>query len=351
MPRPPARRRTLVPGKKLAGDRFTLLRKLGEGGNGVVWLARHENLQTEVAIKFPSGDDQQWDFEDEIRSHVALSNQHPNIVSILDVSRSNGLTFVVMQYLSGGSLQAQIRLKREHENESRVFDNARWLLAIADALDFIHSKGIIHRDVKPANILLDTSFSTYLSDFGIASSSDPRVNSTSETQIVGSLPYIAPEVLHSKNYGPHSDQFALGVSAYEVITKRRPFAATNSSELAEAFRTAEILLPSQLVPGLPPSIDTAIWRAINLDASKRFSSCGEFAAEINRDWHCVKDAWHRLTEINPRNRRSVIKPLPMPKTDQVPHGESNELISSEQVLPPKKIKLSRILHAKRDQDH
>lgn len=118
MPMPLARRRTLVPGKKLAGDRFTLLRKLGEGGNGVVWLARHENLQTEVAIKFPSGDDRLKDFEDEIRSHVPLSNQHPNIVSILDVSRSNGLSCVVMQYLSGGSLQTHIPMRRKQKQES-----------------------------------------------------------------------------------------------------------------------------------------------------------------------------------------------------------------------------------------
>lgn len=350
MPTPPARRRPLGPGRKLDGDRFTLLRKLGEGGNGVVWLARHENLQTDVAIKFPSNSDQQSVFEDEIRSHVPLSNQHPNIVSILDVSRCEGLTFVVMQYLAGGSLKDHIQLTRNRDATSGIFSNTRWITAIADALDFIHSQGIIHRDVKPANILLDTSSSTYLSDFGIASSADASMNSDPMTQIVGSLPYIAPEVLYSASDGPRADQFALGVSAYEAITKRRPFSATSATELGEVFRAGTIIRPSQWVPGLPPGIDDAILRAISFDATKRFATCSEFAAELHRDWEGVLNAWSRQPEAQRLSSKIENKPLPTLSVNDNSIDTEDDLIPSEEAPKRKKIQLSRILQRKRDQE-
>ena len=158
-------------GHELAGGRYQVTAKLGEGGMGHVYRARDRNLETDVVVKVPRramlledpGFAQR--FGREVRSLVTLS--HPRIVKILDVGEYSDLPFAVMQYLSGGSLEQRRPLDSEGQPRPIRTDQLRgWLEEVAAALDFIHRKGYVHRDVKPANILFDADRNVYLSDFG-----------------------------------------------------------------------------------------------------------------------------------------------------------------------------------------
>ena len=339
---PPQRRAQLAPGKLIDGGRYRLLEMIGKGGNGVVWLASHERMNANVAIKFPACSNDErglHSFETEVQSHVAFSNRHPNIVSILDVGRFDGRPFVVMQYLQNGCLHSRLsgRLSQAHD----LYSSPRWLTGIGDALDFIHERGLLHRDVKPGNILLDDSMSAYLADFGIAhaTKSSMELKREGKRLLVGSLPYMAAELLRKGDYGPKSDQYAFAVTIYEFLTLRRPFDAEDAKSLAGQQDRESIPPPSQLLYGLPGKVDEVVLRALDHDPESRFASCRELVAEIESEWSVVSALLGNRAATSKARAKTK---SPIPSSETAPNTKQGT--DAEPTKP--KIKLSRVMRRK-----
>lgn len=372
---PPPIRRSLRVGDTVDRGRYKLVRILGAGGNGVVWLAHHSAMNSLTVIKFPNSrvcaeEPAQQQFEQEIRALVSFSNRHPNIVNILDVGHHHGQPYVVMQYLTRGSLREFVFGSAGFSSPEAVtlHQSPSWLLSIADALDFVHTHGLVHRDIKPGNILLDDSFSAYLADFGIATlvdrgsaSAEGAGESSRQTHVVGSLPYMAPEVLQGEKPHARSEQFSLAVTVYEYLVGTRPFAATNSTELVNAQRSFKVQSICDHRSELPERMWDVIRRALHPNADERFDSCSQFAREASHVWTFVPLAASNSTRTKCRRKpplpgdethgsndvtqqiagardQPATKPLPLPNADETDTAKLR-----------RKIKLSRIMRDTRQE--
>lgn len=217
-------------GRQVADGRYRVMEGLDKGSMGHVYRAHDRRLETDVVLKFPVSADATVDwpgflerFAREIRSLVQLS--HPHIVRIIDVGAEEGSPYVVMQYLTGGSLKA--RLETGPGGEPRPMTPQSlvgWLPDVASALDFIHTQGYVHRDVKPANMMFDQHGHVFLGDFGLikalASESQDRNDGglTGMGNVVGTPNYIAPEIVMGLPADGRSDQYSLAMTVHEVLT-------------------------------------------------------------------------------------------------------------------------------------
>jgi serine/threonine protein kinase len=287
----------LKPRAAIAGGRYQLIRKLRAGGNGVVWLAKHTAMGANIVIKFPrrwatgnrAADDQ---LEREIQSLVAFSSQHPHIINILDVGEDNGRRFVVTQFMQNGSLYQFCASSHCESNEHslKLFKRLSWLSEVSGALDFIHKQGLIHRDVKPENILLDDSYSAYLADFGIATGDHPDMLNGFKPQgnecgLVGSLPYIAPELLIGHTVTAASDQFALAATFFEFARGSVPFSGTSAAQVLESQnRILQKWDKENSISGFSQPVGKIVRRALSTNPALRYRSCSEFADALVGVW-------------------------------------------------------------------
>jgi eukaryotic-like serine/threonine-protein kinase len=263
--------------KNLVGQQlgnYQLVRLLGRGGFAEVYLGRHRHLQTPAAIKVLSAhlaDDEIQKFLQEARVIAALV--HPNIVRVLDFDVANGLPFLVMDYCPQGTL------RQRHATGGRLdlVTAINYAGQMAEALQYAHEHKLIHRDVKPENMLIGKHNEILLSDFGIASSA--HSTSSMNTQIpVGTIPYMAPEQIQAQAR-PASDQYALGVVVYEWLCGERPFVGTYVEIFAKHLMMAPPPL-RQKVPSLPPAVEQAVLIALAKDPHQRFASVRAFAGAL-----------------------------------------------------------------------
>ena len=261
-----------VVGASLSGGRYRIVAKLGEGGMGFVYRAHDANLDTEVVVKMPRRsmlDDPEFAerFALEVRALVRLS--HPHIVRVSDVGTHDGLPFAVMQYLSGGSLEDLHALGGDRP--ARPGDGgslARWLPAVAAALDFAHSQGYIHRDVKPPNILFDAQGNAFLGDFGVAkllaamTDGPSKRNVTGTGMVLGTPGYMAQELI-TWAIRPVAalDRYGLAITAYEVLSGRRPFEHPTPTAVLMQQTSRDAAALFDLRPDLPAPLSAAIARA------------------------------------------------------------------------------------------
>ena len=264
-----------------------LVRQLGEGGMGSVWLADHTSLRTEVVVKFMASalaNDRESLARFSREAAAASQVKSPHVVQVFDHGVTDtGVPFIIMERLEGEDLAA--RLEREGSLPPR--DVVTIAGHVCLALSRAHSKSIVHRDVKPQNIFLctqDEAIFVKLLDFGIAKSVAPEAFGATRTgQIMGSPYYMSPEQAVGKKEIDHrTDLWSLGVVVFEAITGQRPFEGTSISALAIAIHSGPIPKPSDVRPGLPAAFDAWFARACSREVSTRFSSAKEMHRELAR---------------------------------------------------------------------
>jgi serine/threonine protein kinase len=216
----------MQPEQKVGGARFTLVKPLGQGGMGQVWLARDERLKQQVALKFlPPEIRGDLAALDDLRREAVRSQRlaHPNIVRIHDVHEDlDGSAFIVMEYVDGPTLGA---LRLQQPSRVLSWDYPRPLVEqLCAALEYAHGEKVIHRDLKPANMMVDGKGRLKLADFGIAAlASDSMSRLSVKTTTSGTLPYMSPRQLAGKWPQVSDDIYALGATLYELLTSKPPF--------------------------------------------------------------------------------------------------------------------------------
>jgi serine/threonine protein kinase len=275
---------------RLVRGRYRLIGELGVGGMGVTYRAWDTTAGIPVVVKMPrrevrSDSEVMQRFAREIDAMLAVP--HERIVPITDHGDDDGCPFVVMRFLPGGSL-ADYRRRDEAGNAIRNPPGMLhfWLPGVAAALDHIHAKGMLHRDVKPGNIFLDGFLNPYLGDFGIAKIVDEsgglqKEQTLTATQMaVGTPEYMAPELFTPRSKPSGSmDQYALAVTVYEMLSGEKPFKGDRAHIIVEHSAMPVPPLATK-VPGLPQSLCVAVEKGLAKSAADRFSTCSEFAAAV-----------------------------------------------------------------------
>jgi WD40 repeat protein/serine/threonine protein kinase len=265
-----------------AFGRYLVRSLLGEGAFGRVWMAFDPELQREVAIKEPKissavGDTETNGFLREARRAAQLD--HPHIVPVLDVGRTfEGVPFVVSKLIEGTSLKSVIESRRHSTIES-----LRTVSSIAGALHYAHTQGLIHRDVKPANILIDRQGKAYLTDFGLALLISEQMRSRGE--VSGSPAYMSPEQVRglAHRLDGRSDIWSLGVILYELLTGKRPFAGDTLDDLFDEILTRDPRPPRQFAGLLPRNIEAICLKALSKDVSDRFATADDLRQQLQEE--------------------------------------------------------------------
>ena len=261
--------------------RYHVIEQLGQGGMATVYRAYDTRLEREVALKFirreeigPAYLDQLFKrFEREAKSLAQLS--HPNIVKVYDYGDFEGVPYLVMEYLPGGTLKQRLGHPRP------AAEAARLLAPIARALAFAHHENIIHRDVKPANILITRSGEPMLTDFGIAKilSGEGGVTLTGTGVGLGTPDYMAPEQW-TNQVVPQTDIYALGIVFYEMVTGRRPFTADTPAAVLIKQMQDPLPRPQSFVPDLPDLAEQLLYKALAKDPHERYATMDLMAAAL-----------------------------------------------------------------------
>jgi YVTN family beta-propeller protein len=267
----------LTPGSVFAGHRIEGI--AGRGGMGVVYRATHIALDHVVALKVIAPDlagDERFRrrFADE--SRIAVSIRHPNVVPIHHAGEEDGLLFVTMDLIEGTDLRGLLR-----QHGSLAPDHAvRIVEPVASALDAAHAKGLVHRDIKPGNVLIEPRDGegehVYLTDFGLARAIEATSGITATGAFVGTLDYVAPEQIRGQRVDARADVYALGCVLFELLTGNPPFAARDD-KVAKMYAHLQEEPPSLRVlrPDLPGELDQAVARALAKEPDERFPSAGD----------------------------------------------------------------------------
>ncbi len=253
--------------------------QIGRGGMGEIYRATDSTLGRAVAIKvlaerYAQDASVRERFTREALSAARLSGE-PNTVTIYDVGEHNERPFIVMEYLSGGSLDDILR-KDGAQPPERSFE---WLEQAARALDAAHRNGVVHRDVKPGNLMLDRDCDVHVADFGIASAAGMDSLTMTGT-VLGTAGYLSPEQAQGDRATPASDRYALAVVAFELLTGARPFAADSPTAEASAHLHASVPSVCDRLDSLPCELDPVFRKALAKDPAQRFDSGAEFVAAL-----------------------------------------------------------------------
>ncbi|WP_406698148.1 protein kinase [Singulisphaera sp. Ch08] len=274
-------------GTSFASGRYIITAKLGEGGMGAVYRAEDKNLQSSVVIKLPHRSmvtDAEFSrrFRDEVRSLVRLS--HPHIVKVTDVGEWEGLPFAVLQFLPGGSLDDRLAV---WQGPAALAALVSWLGPIGSALDYVHSQKMVHRDVKPGNILFDAQGHPFLGDFGVvkvlAAAADDRSGRTAMTgtgMVLGTPHYMAPELIMGDPFDGRVDQYALAVTAYELLCGRRPFEHEVATRVLMMQTQDAPPSVAAFNPWTSPQLESALLKGLAKDPNDRYPTCAAFAASV-----------------------------------------------------------------------
>jgi eukaryotic-like serine/threonine-protein kinase len=259
--------------------RYRGARRVGRGGMGEIYRATDDVLGRAVAIKilaerYAEDESVRRRFTREALAAARLSGD-PNIVTIYDVGEWNERPYIVMEYLSGGSLDDVVGREGAQPPERAL----RWLEQAARALDRAHAEGVVHRDVKPGNLLLDREGEVHVADFGIASAAGLDSLTITGT-VLGTAGYLSPEQAQGQRASAASDNYALAVVAFELLTGTRPFERESATAEAAAHVHESVPSACERERELPCEVDAVLARALAKDPAERYSSAADFVADL-----------------------------------------------------------------------
>jgi serine/threonine protein kinase len=268
--------------------------RIGRGGMGVVYRAEHLNLQRRAAIKIIAPDLAESEgFRERFtrEARIAAALQHPNIVTVYDAGEVDGLLYLAMQYIEGEDLAGVLQRERRLR-PYRAIDVCR---QVASALDAAHAMGLIHRDVKPANVLIEGR-TAFLTDFGLTKRLEgTHAQLTRAGDVVGTIHYVAPEQIEGRRVSARSDVYSLGCLLYHCLSGQVPFALETDVAVIYAHLSEEAPRLSSLRPELPEGLDAVMAKALDKSPDRRFPSCGDMISAAR----AVIDAAGPLSETIP----------------------------------------------------
>src|SRR5579862_1110844 len=331
--------------------RYEPIRRIAQGGMATVWCAQDRTLDRRVAIKllaepFAHDDLAGRRFKREARAAARLSG-HPNVVTIYDVGQtppddeSAGRPFLVMEFLSGGTVADALRVGAVEAPTALL-----WLQQAAAALDHAHRRGVIHRDVKPANFLLDRDRVLHVADFGIAQLGTEETLTTSG-QVLGTAAYLAPERALGLPATEASDRYALAVAAFELLVGERPFTAEHFAAQARQHLEEPPPLASRRNAALPPSLDAVLVRGLAKRPEERFATTLELTDAIEDALaHKPRGRWGDTTAptrplITARPAHRSPGPAPAPRD-----GSARRPRTGGGLAPPSRAGLARPTRAR-----
>jgi len=274
---------------------YDSLEQIGVGGMAAVYRARKVSIDKVVAIKvlFPYlACDESFIDRFQREAKAAARIQHENIVNVIDFGESEGAYFIVMEYYDGHSLEDILKAQGVLPLDVAILG----LLEVCYGLESAHAKDIVHRDVKPANIIYTSQGGIKIADFGLAKKSDSATMITQHGKVIGTPAYMSPEQAAGKNVGPQSDVFSLGVVAYELLCRQKPFDGESYSEVLEKIQTHKPISVTNLNPLIQPDFEHIITKMLEKDTADRYQSISEVIADIEKGMEK-----HRMT----RDRRRL----------------------------------------------
>jgi hypothetical protein len=278
---PPAALPGFAPGSRVAG--YRLEEQIGRGGMAVVFRAHDERLNRQVALKILApllAADVAFQQRFIAESQAAAAVDDPNIIPVYEAGEADGVLFIAMRLVRGGDLKTMVT---QHGPLSP--NRAEWILsAIASALDAAHAAGLVHRDVKPANMLLEARTGrpdhVYLSDFGVSKAAMATSGLTGSGQFLGTVDYAAPEQIQDRSVDGRTDQYALGCSAFELLCGQPPFFGKQWMAGMYAHVSLDPPAPTSLRPDLPVAVDGVFARVLAKSPDDRYTTCQEFTAAL-----------------------------------------------------------------------
>ena len=341
--------------------RYRIDRRIGDGGMAEVYLGLDVLLNRQVAVKvlrdqFARDPAVRLRFERE--AQAAANFSHPHIVEVYDVGELGNVPYIVMEFVQGETLKQVI----DDEGPFDADDVSALLEQIGAALDYAHARGVVHRDVKPQNILVDRDGLAKVTDFGIAKAvTDSSLTETGTG--IGTVHYLSPEQANGLMATPASDVYSLGVVAYEMLTRELPFDAESPVAVAVAHTRDEPPRPSTLEPTITGAVDAIILKALEKDPTRRYRSAGDFAATMS-DWKAYRpdrdhhDGGHtdagaatrrngRVHEPEPADPAAVMS-LPFDPAYQASHGVEQYAGEPRHWAPPPPQPVGMAMEARRN---
>jgi serine/threonine-protein kinase len=301
--------------QQILDNRYEMLQKIGEGGMARVFLGRDLRLNRQVAIKLLSDrlvpdPDFLSRFRHEAQAAAILN--HPNIVGVYDVGQDGDAHYIVMEYVEGLDLKKEIMRNGALDIERAV----SIAIQVAQGLEAAHRVGLVHRDIKPQNIIVSPDGAVHITDFGVAKSQFSTA--MTETGItLGTVDYISPEQAQGQSATARSDIYSLGVTLFEMLTGRLPFSGDGPIAVAMQHVSTAPPAPRQLNPQIPPQLEGLLLRAMAKNPAQRFASAAEFANQL-RNYRTMSQQETSLGPGMQQPQPPAIRPAPAPSPRPLP---------------------------------
>ena len=280
------------------GDRYEILERIGSGGMSDVYRAKDHRLNRDVAVKVLKQEfnaDKSFVSKFRTEAHAAACLSHPNIVHVFDVGDSDDLHYIVMELVEGITLKTYIAKKGKLE----IRETIGIAMQVAQGIEAAHEQHIVHRDIKPQNIIISRDGKVKVTDFGIAKAA---TSETITSNTMGSVHYISPEQARGGYCDERSDIYSLGITMYEMLTGRVPFEGDSAVSVALLHIQGEMVPPRKYNPMIPVSLEKIVLKCTQKRPEMRYRSVTELISDLKRALMTPNEDFVRMNTINSNGR-------------------------------------------------